>query len=137
MIKVIFLLKRKDGVTHAQFREHYENSHAKLGQKYFGHLLTGYVRNYVGEVRTARSLGVQPIAWGYDCITEFTLLDEKALNELYGLFAHPVIGKEFYDDEGRFLDRDAVVSILCREGEVVDTGPGDGHGTLALMGEAG
>jgi hypothetical protein len=136
MIKVIFLLKRKPGISHEQFRQHYENSHAKLGQKYFGHLLVGYVRNYVGEVRSARSLGTKNIGWDYDCVTEFILPSEQALQELYGLFAHPVIGKIFYDDEEHFLDRDAVIAIRCKEGDVVDTGPGDGYGTLALTGEA-
>jgi hypothetical protein len=133
MIKVIFLLKRKEGITHEQFREHYEKSHAVLGQKYFGHLLTGYVRNYVGDVRSSRSQGGRPVAWGYDCVTEFMLPSEEALNELYGLFAHSVIGKDFYDDEERFLDRDAVLSIVCREGDVVDTGPGTGWRTAELL----
>jgi hypothetical protein len=135
MIKVIFLLKRKDGITHEEFREHYEKSHAVMGQKYFGHLLTGYVRNYVGEVRASRSLGSGAIQWGYDCVTEFTLASEEDLAKLYGLFAHPVIGKDFYDDEERFLDRDAVVSIVCREGDVVDTGPGTGWRTAELTAE--
>lgn len=135
MIKIIFLLKRKAELTHEQFREHYEKSHAVMGQKYFGHLFVGYVRNYIGEVRNARSLGSQVVPWGYDCVTEFMLPNEAAVAELYGLFKHPVIGKDFYDDEDRFLDRDAVIAILCREGDVVDTGVGDGAATAALRRE--
>ena len=130
MFKVIFLLKRKPGITAEQFREHYERSHVKMAQKYLGHLLIGYVRNYVGEARAARSQGQRPLEFDYDCLTEWTLASEEALEEVYRIFAIPEIGKEFYDDEANFLDRDAVVSIRCRDGDVVNTGTGGGHGTL-------
>mgnify|MGYP000125412860 CR=1 FL=1 len=36
MYKIMWLLKRKPGTTHEHFRQHYESSHAVLGQKYFG-----------------------------------------------------------------------------------------------------
>ena len=49
MYKVMWLLKRKAGISHAQFREHYENSHAKLAHKYIGHLMLEYKRNYKTE----------------------------------------------------------------------------------------
>ena len=130
MIKAIFLLKRKDGITHEQFREHYEKSHAKLGQKYFGHLLISYERNYVTQVRASRSQGLRPASFDYDCITEWILRDEAALAAVYDVFKIPEIGKEFFDDEGRFLDRDAVTSIICTDDDVINTGTGGGHGTL-------
>jgi hypothetical protein len=38
MFKVMWLLKRKKGITFEQFRDHYENSHSILGKKYLGHL---------------------------------------------------------------------------------------------------
>jgi hypothetical protein len=46
MMKVAWLLRRKPGITHEPFRDHYESSHAMLGQGYFGHLITSYTRNY-------------------------------------------------------------------------------------------
>ncbi len=46
MYKIFWLLKRKPGISHEQFRHHYETSHAVLGQKYFGHLILSYKRNY-------------------------------------------------------------------------------------------
>ena len=49
-----------------------------------------------------------------------------ALDKINAIFAHPVIGKEFHDDEANFLDRDSVVLIKC---QVIDTGPGDGAGS--------
>ena len=135
MFKAIFFLKRKPGITHEQFRQHYESSHVKLADKYLGHLMTGYVRNYRTTVRGSRSLGRQAAQWDYDCITEWALPGEAELEEIYRLFADPVIGKAFYDDEEHFLDRDATLVIHCKEGDVVDTGVGDGHLTLQLLGK--
>src|SRR3954462_14233770 len=62
MYKVMWLLKRKRGITLDQFRDHYENSHSVLGNKYLGHLLIHYKRNYKtevwgGDVPTAESGG--------------------------------------------------------------------------------
>ena len=74
MFKVIWLLRRKPGITMDQFRNHYENSHARLAQKYFGDLMLSYKRNYKtetwgGGVPTAKSSddakggGFGPIDW--------------------------------------------------------------------------
>src|SRR4051812_36712285 len=110
MIKVIYFLKRKPGITHEQFREHYENSHVQLARKYLGHLMISYKRNYPTQVRASRSQGLRPAQWDFDCITEWILADEAALEEVYRIFKIPEIGKEFDDDERRFMDRDAVIS---------------------------
>jgi hypothetical protein len=126
MIKAIFFLKRKAGLSHEQFRTHYENSHARLGQKYFGHLLISYTRNYVGQVRRSRSHGLAEAEWDYDCITEWTLPSQEALEEVYRILADPDIGQVFHEDEDRFLDRDALYSVTCREDDVVNTGTGGG-----------
>jgi hypothetical protein len=52
--------------------------------------------------------------------------DESALEEINAIFAHPVMGKEFHDDEANFLDRDSVILIKC---QVIDTRPGAGAGS--------
>jgi hypothetical protein len=136
MIKVIFLLKRKPGITHEQFKDHYEKSHSRLAQKHFGHLMTRYVRNYVSEARGSRSLGTKPFDFGYDCVAEWILPNEEALNKIWRVFSDPAIGKEFYDDEERFLDRAATVQIRSREDDVCDTGTAVGEAptldTLAM-----
>src|SRR4051794_32707745 len=53
MFKAIFFLKRKPGISHEQFREHYENSHVKLADKYLGHLMID-----AGEI-DVRILGIE------------------------------------------------------------------------------
>ena len=88
MFKVLWLLRRKPGITHEQFRDHYENSHAILGQKYLGHLMLDYKRNY----RTATAGGGVPTdpkgsalashsgEWEYDCVTEWVMPNEAAFD---------------------------------------------------------
>lgn len=130
MFKVIWLLKRKEGITLEQFREHYERSHVALAHKYIGHLLTSYVRNY--KVETAGGAyfendGFAAFDWDYDVITEWTCPSEEAFNEIMALFLEPDIGREFYEDEFNFMDRDRTIMFKC---EAVDNGTGDGRATL-------
>ena len=138
MFKVLWLLKRKTGITLEQFRDHYENSHAILAQKYLGHLLVEYKRNYKtgtagGGVPTdphGNALAAQE--WEYDCVAEWVMPNEEAFEEIMRIFADPVIGKVFHDDEEHFLDRESVFLVKC---DTRDTGTGDGGETLKLRRE--
>jgi hypothetical protein len=132
LIKVIFLLKRLPGVTHEQFREHYESSHVKMAQKYFGHLMISYERNYPSYVRS-RGEGEWTEPWEYDCITEWRMPTREDFDQISTIMADPDVGKEFHDDEARFLDMGAVVAIVCEDGDVVNTGTGGGHGWLSRL----
>jgi hypothetical protein len=130
MVRILWLLKRKPGISFDQFRSHYETSHAALGQRYFGHLLLGYRRNY--------DLGVDgtfpgPPSPGYDCITEWTLRDAAALDEIFRLLVDPEIAPVFREDEAKFLDSTQTRLVRC---DTRDTGPGDGAETLRLKGAA-
>lgn len=133
MFKVLWLLKRKPGISFEQFCEHYENSHSVLGQKYFGHLFLDYRRNYDRALEAGASGGVAGLLTsGYDCIAEWVLRDEQAFDECMDLIADPVIGKIFRDDEEHFLDSSATRLLIC---DTRDTGPGDGAETLRLQAE--
>jgi hypothetical protein len=123
-VKVIFFAKRKAGLTPQQFRAHYESSHVKLAQKYIGHLIVGYRRNYPQFATlnpTNVPAGSQPAPHdiGYDCITELWFKDEAALAEVARIFSDPVLSPILAADEEKFLQRDATVMIVSEE---VDTG---------------
>ena len=127
-IKVLWMLKRKPGTTHEQFREHYERSHAAIGRKYIGHLLLSYKRNYQIEAWGGTSSdpeGFRRRPFDYDCVTELIVADEEAYEEMGRIFAEPAAGAELFEDELKFLDREAYVMLRCDE--VIDhdiRGPG-------------
>jgi hypothetical protein len=132
MVKILWFLKRKPGLTHQQFRDHYENSHVVMGHKYVGHLMTGYHRNYPFEAwispSSKREEGTVPrVEPEWDCITEMRIRDEAAYEEILRIINDPVIGKMFVDDEHNFLDRSSVIMLKCNE---VNTGTGTGPGSI-------
>lgn len=137
MYKILWFLKRKPGITREQFRDHYENSHAVLGQKYFGHLMRGYTRNYQTEFcgrspNERGELAFGPMPFEYDCITEWVMEAEAALNEILALLGDPVIGRIFHDDEEHFLDRAATKLFRCDARDTGTGGGGSGGETLKL-----
>ncbi len=124
MAKLIFMLKRKPGITPEQFRQHYESSHVRLAQKYIGHLLTGYVRNYpilaaLDPSNVAPEAKPVPYDIGYDAITEMRVRDAAAIEEIGRIFNDPEIQPILKADEREFLDDRATVMIICDE---VDSG---------------
>jgi len=123
MIRILWLLRRKPGISHAAFRDHYETSHAVLGEKYLGHLLLGYRRHYVQPADAAASPIMQRVlaakAWDYDCVAEWELVDEAAFEQVFATLSDPEIGAIFHADEEHFLDRSSVRLVLC-DSQVTD-----------------
>lgn len=120
MAKLVFFLRRKPGITPEEFRNHYENSHVKLAQKYIGHLLVGYHRNYpilayLDPSNIAPGTEPEPYDIGYDAITEMRVRDAAAVEEIARIFNDPVIQPILREDEEKFLDQKASVMIVCDE----------------------
>ena len=110
MKRVFVLLKRKQGMSFEDFRTHYEGSHAKLGEKYFGHLFASYRRNYIPQgVRLSDQVAVEN---AYDCLTELVFRDENGYDELKRIVSDPEVRRSLIEDEQRFLDRDASVNAI-------------------------
>jgi len=103
MERVFILLKRKPGMSFEAFREHYENSHAKLGEKYFGHLFASYRRNYIPEGMRFAGGAVKENA--YDCVTELVFREVGGYAELLRIAGLPEVQPILAADEARFLDR--------------------------------
>ncbi|WP_062380454.1 EthD domain-containing protein [Pseudomonas abietaniphila] len=124
MVKLIFMLKRKAGITPQAFRDHYESSHVKLAQKYIGHLLERYVRNYpvqavLNPSNQAKATAPVPFTSEYDVITEMYLKDSLAVEEMSRIFNDPDINPILVEDELKFLDRASTLMLVCDQ---VDTG---------------
>ncbi len=140
MYKVLHFVKRKDHLTHEQFKAHFERSHAAMAIKFCGHLYSEYRRNYIeqawwgGDARDpASGYGEQP--WTYDLISEWILPDEAALQEIYRIMQLPEYDRLFHEDEDRIIDRTTTVTVGCDvrdvgtafspEGTVFDTPTGE------------
>lgn len=124
MIKIVYFLRRKNGITHEQFREHYENSHVVLAKKYIGHLLKDYVRNYpTFALRNPSNIpeGTEPEPYdiGYDCITEMYVESEADIAEMTRIFNDPEVNPVLVEDELKFLEREEIVMIMV---DVVNNG---------------
>jgi hypothetical protein len=128
MRKIIFLLKRKSGMSREEFKNYYENVHSKLAHKYISHLMVSYRRNYPTHAWRVPAAGneefaTEPFTFGYDCISELTVRDDAAFEEMWRIFRSPEVSKVLDDDERKFLARKDVVRLECEE---CDTGIGSG-----------
>ena len=118
MFKVVALVKRKPGLTPAQFKQHYESFHAPMAQRMVGHLFESYVRNYPKEL-----VDYEPehadIDDSYDAVTEFVFKDASGPAEMQRIFNLPDNNREILEDEERFQDRLKTRLLIV---DVVDTG---------------
>lgn len=114
-MKVIVLLKRKAGLTHEQFREHYETVHSKLADKYFGHLVLDYRRHYPHLREADRTNAPVPdFAYSpYDAITVIHYKDRDGFLEARRIMTQPDVLKIFEEDEDRFMDRASFRVFPC------------------------
>lgn len=133
MYKVLHFIRRKEHLSHEQFKAHFERSHASMALKFCGHLFSQYRRNYVnmawtgGDSRDASS-GYGEREWQWDLISEWILPNEEALHEIYRIMQSPGIKELFCADEDRIIDRTATVTTPCM---VLDVGTAfDPRGTV-------
>lgn len=111
MQRVFVLLKRKPGLSFEEFRERYESSHAKLGEKFFGHLFASYRRNYIpGGIRFSDGAAVEN---AYDCLTELVFRDPDGYLELKRIASAPAVHPLLVADEALFLDRTLCVNAIA------------------------
>lgn len=102
MIKMIFLLKRKQDLSREAFIERYESVHARLGEKYASEA-TRYVRRYLEPV-PALFTGdiVEP---EHDVITELWFADREQYDLAMQRLALPDVAAEIVADEEMTFDR--------------------------------
>lgn len=116
-MKMVLLLKKKPGMSAAEFKSYYETYHAPLAGKYL-HFAT-YKRNYIdkddlysaGHVEEAAPLP------DYDAVVEIGFESRDDYEKMLKVFEDPVLGKRFADDEANFLDRGALQMFFVDECE--------------------
>lgn len=106
MIKLLLLLKRKQGMTPEDFRRYYEERHVPLATS-LQPKLAGYRRNYVGLM----TVGVTE----YDCVTETWYDLEGKWSDHRDSMVTPAIAALIAEDEAHFLDRPSTRVFVVHE----------------------
>lgn len=116
-MKIVCLVKKKNGLTSEQFKDYYENKHAPLALKLLP-FFSSYYRNYVikdTDYKPAHLDEVRPPAPDFDVITEISFASRELYEGMLAALKDPIVGKIIADDERNFLDRKAVVMFFVDE----------------------
>lgn len=127
MQKSMMFMKRKDGLSFDEFRDHYENVHIPMVAKWVGHLITDFKRYYpqnavnlyVGR-QDADKAPKNDGGLDYDAVSIYSIRDEAALQELLRIAEDPEFARVTTEDEAHFADRALSRQTLTDE----ITGPG-------------
>lgn len=103
MIKHVGLLKRNPNLTREQFIEHYENVHAKIGEKYLKGRASRYIRRYLSPL-VDPSYGVEGEG-EFDIIMELWFENEETYKATLALITTPEASAEITADEELLFDR--------------------------------
>ena len=104
MFKQIAFFKRKEGLTHEEFRDYYENNHVRIRlsqekprdlERYVRRYLTPVADPIAGELRIS----------GFDVVTELWFKDKAAWERYRRRSLNPEIRKVAAEDEEKYLDR--------------------------------
>jgi uncharacterized protein (TIGR02118 family) len=114
MFKAVFLLKRKPGTTMEEFREYYETSHRKLGERVLP-TAQRYVRRYLTPF--SPDPGAPPQEPEFDVITEIWFEDRAAFETAIASLGEPSTAREIMEDEARFMDRSRIRLFTVEECE--------------------
>lgn len=100
-MKTIGLMPKRQDISRAAFRDHYENRHAPLALGKFP--FEKYVRNHI--------VASDPDPIGFDCLSEFWV---EKVSEIYAIMAGP-IGDIMREDELRFTDQRKIGPAVAEE----------------------
>jgi uncharacterized protein (TIGR02118 family) len=126
MIKIVFCLRRKPGLSIAEFQDYWLNKHGPMVRQY-GPLIgmRRYVQShrltdprYVTAGVASRKSGVEP----YDGIAEAWFDDIEAVNAATSTQEGKRIGSLFQADEHTFIDVKNTAMFYSEEYEII--GPG-------------
>jgi uncharacterized protein (TIGR02118 family) len=96
VLKLVFLLKRKPGMSLEEFRDYYENNHRKLAEQAMPGALR-YVRRYVTP--EPNPITGEAIELPFDVVMELWWPNRAAWDELQASIADSDIGRAIYEDE--------------------------------------
>ena len=108
-VTVVTLLKRRPGMSKADFIAYYEDHHRLIGEKVLGGFALRYTRRFLfpmdGEDQECDA----------DVITETEFPDSAARQAFFAAMAEPEVMAEIVADEERLFDRSRIRSFTVEE----------------------
>jgi hypothetical protein len=100
--KILLFMKRRAGMTMADFVDYYENRHVPLALKY-GSSMTGYTRRYLTPQPNAQTGTTEELP--HDVITELSYDDEATFERTLAYLSTSTMPEEIVEDEKHLFDR--------------------------------
>ncbi len=100
--KILIFLKRRPGMSIEAFRDYYENTHAKLGEKYS----TGvqrYMRRFLDPLPDVATGIIEELP--FDVVTELWFEDEAVFRATVTYLSTSIMPDEVVEDEKKLFDR--------------------------------
>lgn len=98
-VTVLTLLKRREGMTKADFIAYYETRHRLIGEKVLSGWATRYVRKHL------HPLDGTDAVHDFDVVLEIDFPDQATCDACFAAMADPATMAEIINDEERLFDR--------------------------------
>lgn len=116
MIKILCFMRRKPGLSMAEFKAYYEEEHVPLIQRLMP-FYAEYRRNFVEERQheTGHMIQDRSSDLDFDVLTELLYADEAMYQKNLDALADAEIGAIVREDEEKFLDRASMRVVIADE----------------------
>jgi hypothetical protein len=116
-VKLVFMLKRRAGMSRQEFLKYYETHHARLGEKYVPNA-TRYVRRFLDPMAGPSGGGDAE----FDVLTELWFANQAEMDKAMKLLSDPKVHAEIEADEKVLFDRSATRMYVITERDSKMTG---------------
>jgi hypothetical protein len=115
MVKMIMLLKRRPGMSMAEFIDYYETTHRLIGEKYLKGLAQRYQRRFLTPL--GDPLSGEVVESEYDAVLELWFADQAACDAAMAAIREPAAAAEIAADEEKLFDRPKLRAFMVQEFE--------------------
>jgi hypothetical protein len=107
------LLKRREGMSKADFIAYYEGKHRIIGDKVLG----GYASRY--RRRHLHPMDGQDVSHDFDVVLEIEFPDQQTCDACFAAMGDEAVMREIVEDEERLFDRARMRSYVVEDHESV------------------
>lgn len=101
MIKLVMPMKRRPGLSIAEFRDYYESKHRLIGEKYLKGYASRYMRRFTNPLMDRDGVMREP---EYDVFLEIWYPDQATMDACSRALAAPEAQREIRADEEQLFD---------------------------------